>query len=126
MSGAVRRGMAKGKGMGKGMGKGNGKGMCALIVTVGVACGGRNLRDPARVDGDDAVVKVRTAVKDASLWVDGRFIGPIGGLSGGVALEPGKHRFELRHDEYWSHYEELDLAARQRVVLDVELAPVLP
>jgi hypothetical protein len=100
--------------------------MVVAVMASAAACGGANLRDPARVDGDDAVVKVRTAVKDASLWVDGRFIGPIGGLSGGVALEPGKHRFELRHDEYWSHFEELDLAARQRVVMDVELAPVLP
>ena len=97
----------------------------AVIAASAIGCGG-NLRDPSRPDADDAVVRVRTAVKDASLWVDGRFIGPIGGLAGGVALEPGKHRFELRHDEYWSHYEELDLAPKQQVQLDVELAPILP
>lgn len=96
-----------------------------VAAAMSTACGGK-LQDPSRPDADDAVVRVRTTVKDASLWVDGRFIGPIGGLKGGVALEPGKHRFELRHDEYWSHYEELDLAPRQTVQLDIELAPVLP
>jgi len=95
------------------------------VVAVVAACGG-TMRDPSRPDADDAVVRVRTTVPDASLWVDGRFIGPIGGLRGGFALEPGKHRVELRHDDYWSHYEELDLAPRQRVLLDIEMAPVLP
>lgn len=99
--------------------------VAAVAVVVAAACGGTK-RDPARPDADDAVVRVRTTVPDASLWVDGRFIGPIGGLRGGFALEPGKHRVELRHDEYWSHYEELDLAPRQQVQLDIEMAPVLP
>jgi len=97
----------------------------AALALALAACGG-TMRDPSKPDDDDAVVRVKTAVKDASLWVDGRFIGPIGGLRGGVALEPGKHRFELRHDEYWSHYEELVLAPKQQVQLDIEMAPVLP
>lgn len=97
----------------------------AIATIVLAACGG-TMRDPSKPDDDDAVVRVKTPVPDASLWVDGRFIGPVGGLRGGVALEPGKHRFELRHDEYWSHYEELDLAPRQQVQLDIEMAPVLP
>ncbi|MCL4228754.1 MAG: hypothetical protein KJZ91_30165 [Myxococcales bacterium] len=95
------------------------------VATLAAACAG-TARDPSRPDADDAIVKVRTRFKEASLWVDGRFIGPIGGLAGGFALEPGKHRFELRHDGYFSHYQELDLAPRQRLELDIELAPVLP
>ena len=75
---------------------------------------------------DDAVVIVRSAVEDASLWVDGRYIGPIGSLRGGVAVDPGAHRFELRHDDYFSHYEQLDLAAHETRTLEIELAPVLP
>jgi hypothetical protein len=90
------------------------------------ACAGTPARDPSRRDADDAVVKIETEIEDASLWVDGRFIGPIGGLRGGIAVEPGRHRLELRHDAYWSHYEELDLAPRQQVSLVVELAPLLP
>lgn len=98
----------------------------ALALALAAAACGGTMRDPSRPDRDDAIVKVSTEVKDASLWVDGRFIGPIAGLRGGVALEPGKHRFELRHDDYFSHYEELDLAPHQNVQLDIELAPILP
>jgi hypothetical protein len=101
------------------------KAALALALGLAAACGG-HVRDPSKPDDNDAIVKLRTGVKDASLWVDGRFIGPIGGLSGGIAIEPGKHRFELRHDDYFSHYEELDLAPRQTVQLDIELAPILP
>jgi hypothetical protein len=75
---------------------------------------------------DDAVVIFHTDVPDAALWVDGRYIGPIGSLKGGVAVPPGVHRFELRDDNHFSHYEELTLAPRDRKVLDVHLAPVLP
>lgn len=74
----------------------------------------------------DAVVKIRTTVGDASLWVDGRYIGPIEALGGGVAVTPGVHRFELRHDDYFSHYEQLELAAHEKRTLTIELAPVLP
>jgi hypothetical protein len=73
----------------------------------------------------DAVVIVKSSVGDAALWVDGRYIGPIESLPGGVAVTPGAHRFELRHDDYFSHYEQLELAARERRTLQIELAPVL-
>ena len=99
----------------------------ALVVALALAgCGGTTGRVRGGADGDDAVVQIRASVADAALWFDGRFIGPIGGLRGGIAVEPGKHRLELRHDDYFSHYQELDLAPRQRLTVDVELAPVLP
>lgn len=98
----------------------------ATILGLALAACGGTMRDPSKPDENDAIVRVRTDVKDASLWVDGRFIGPIAGMRGGVAIEPGKHRFELRHDEYFSHYEELDLAPKQEVQLDIEMAPILP
>jgi hypothetical protein len=78
------------------------------------------------VTADDAVFYVKSNVADAGLYVDGRFIGPVGGLKGGVAVVPGKHRLELRRDDYFSRYVELDLKRAERKRLDVELAPVLP
>jgi len=74
----------------------------------------------------DAVVIFKSAVGDAALWVDGRYIGPIESLRGGVAVTPGAHRFELRHDAYFSHYEQLELAPRERRTLEIDLAPILP
>ena len=74
----------------------------------------------------DAVFYVKSNVPTAGLFVDGRFIGPVGGLKGGVAVVPGKHRLELRQDDYFSRYIELDMKKADRKQLDVELAPVLP
>ena len=98
----------------------------AAFILLLAACGGNRALDPSRIDADDAIVKIETPVTDAALWIDGRFIGPIGTMRGGFAIEPGRHRIELRHDSYWSHYQDLELAPAQRLSLVVELAPVLP
>lgn len=81
---------------------------------------------PDRVDANDAIVFVTAEVPDAALWVDGVLVGPVGDLRRGFAVEPGKHRLELHHDAYFSHYQELDLAPAQRLRLTIELAPTLP
>ena len=94
----------------------------ALLVA---ACGGTQTPSGG-VDIDDAIVKLASNVKDAQLYVDGRFIGPLGALRGGVAVEPGTHRFELRHEDYFSSYLELTLARAERKQIAVEMAPVLP
>ena len=77
-------------------------------------------------DDENAVVVFHADVADAALVVDGRFIGEIASFKGGVALRPGPHRFELRADQHFSHYVELDLRAHDRKVLEVHLAPILP
>jgi hypothetical protein len=89
------------------------------------ACGGRQ-NQSSGVDSDDAIVKLASNVTDAQLYVDGRFIGPLAALRGGVAVEPGTHRFELRHEDYFSSYLELTLARAERKQIAVEMAPVLP
>ncbi len=105
----------------------------ALVASLAVAgavagpgCRGGTPQRPAKVTAADAVVRIRTAVADASLWIDGSFIGTVDELRGGVALDPGLHRLELRHEAYFVHYQELDLAPGQRLTLDIELAPLLP
>ncbi len=90
------------------------------------ACRSGAPRAPAKVSTVDAVVRIKTAVVDASLWIDGAFIGAVGDLRGGVALDPGHHRLELRHEAYFVHYQDLDLAPGQHLTLDIELAPLLP
>jgi len=39
---------------------------------------------------------------------------------------PGTHRFELRHDDYFSSYLELTVARAERKSVAMELAPILP
>jgi hypothetical protein len=94
-----------------------------LVVAV-AACGARPA--PGGVLATDAIVRLASNVADAGLWVDGRYVGSLDGLRGGVALEPGAHRLELRHDDYFSRYLELTLARAERRALTVNLAPVLP
>ena len=95
-----------------------------VLVAALAACGGR--QKPHQVDGDDAIVVIRSNVTDANVFVDGRYYGSVRMLRGGLAFEAGKHRVELRHDEYFSRYVELDLKRAERKQLDLELAPVLP
>ena len=100
------------------------------------ACARPPADHPSRIDADDAIVyltvsvaaadKSTVAVPDAALWVDGIFVGSVADLRRGFAIQPGRHRVELHHDAYWSHYQVLDLGPAQRLKLTIELAPTLP
>lgn len=95
-----------------------------VLLAVLAACGGR--QTTSRVDKDDAIVMVKSNVPDANVFVDGRYYGPVKMLRGGLAFEAGKHRLELRHEDYFSRYVELNLARAERKQLQLDLAPVLP
>ncbi len=99
-------------------------GRAILLLAALAACGGS--KPTNRPSREDAVVVLKANVRDAQLYVDGRFIGPLDAIGGGVAVAPGTHRFELRHEEYFSTYLELTLSKSERKKLAVELAPVLP
>ena len=75
---------------------------------------------------NDAIVYLTSNVGDAQVYVDGRFVGPINILKRGIAVDPGKHRVELRHDDYFSRYAELDLHRAEKRKVDLDMAPVLP
>lgn len=96
-----------------------------LAIALG-ACGSRQGPGRGGVESDDAIMYVRANVRDANVFVDGRFVGPIGVLRGGIAVEPGKHRVEVRREDYFSRYVELDLKRAERRKLEITLAPVLP
>jgi hypothetical protein len=88
------------------------------------ACGPKP--GPATPVGADAVLFVKSNVSDAQIWVDGRLVGPLNVVRGGIAVDPGRHRIELRRDDYFSRYVELDLAKGVTQKLQLEMAPVLP
>jgi hypothetical protein len=102
--------------------------LALMIASAGAlaACGHPPTPSSSRIAASDAIVRIRSAVADAGLWIDGRFIGAVGDLRGGVALEPGTHRLELRHEAYFVDYEELSLTPGQRLTLTIELSPILP
>lgn len=97
--------------------------MTRALVLALAACGA-----PAATarKASDAVVVITSNVRDAQLYVDGRFVAPLDALHGGVALEPGPHRLELRREDYFARYAELTLARSQRARLVLDLAPILP
>jgi hypothetical protein len=96
----------------------------ALLVVALAACGPKV--GPNGVTADDAIIQVKSNVRDAQVYVDGRFVAPLQALRGGVAVTPGVHRFELRHEDYFSAYLEMKVARAERRTVAMELAPVLP
>ena len=99
--------------------------LLAALVTVAVAACGPKL-PPTAVTPNDAIILVHSNVHDAEVYVDGRFVGPLGFVRRGIAMDPGRHRVELRHDAYFSRYVELDLHRAEHKRLELEMAPVLP
>jgi hypothetical protein len=87
-------------------------------------CGGAQTAH--RSTANDAIVYLTSNVADAQVYVDGKFVGPINLVKAGIAVDPGKHRVELRRDDYFSRYAELDLQRAEKKKLDLDLAPVLP
>ena len=104
--------------------------LATLTVTMALAlgaggCGTRQQSRPEATRGL-AVVKIRSNVRDALVYVDGRFEATLDRMRGGIAVTPGVHRFELRHDDYFSSYLELTLQRAERKQVTMEMAPVLP
>ena len=98
--------------------------MKILLVAALAACGPKP--EPVGPAAGDAVLYVKSNVSDATIWVDGRLVGPLSAVRAGIAVDPGRHRLELRHDDYFSRYVELDLRKAERKKLQLEMAPVLP
>lgn len=96
----------------------------AVALVLLAACGAKAApHGPSRTD---AIVQVKSNVRDAQVYIDGRFIAPLDALRAGVALDPGTHRFELRHDDYFSSYLELTVARADHKQVAIDLAPILP
>lgn len=98
--------------------------LAASLVAVALGCGAR--QSPNGVTADDAIVYIKSNVRDAQVYIDGRLVAPLNGVGRGLALEPGVHRLELRHEEYFSSYLELSLARAERKTVSVPMAPILP
>jgi hypothetical protein len=96
----------------------------AAILVLAMACGPKP--PPTGVSRNDAIVLIKSNVADAMVYVDGRFVAPVGVLRAGVAVDPGHHRIELRHDDFFSRYIELELHRAERKPLQLDLSPVLP
>ncbi len=60
----------------------------------------------------DGVVKITCNVPSAEVWVDERYVAEVSSLIDGIAVSPGNHRLEIRHDDYHTFYTEIDVTPR--------------
>ena len=74
----------------------------------------------------DAIVSIHSNVRDAEVFIDGHDVGPLVAVRGGVALVPGFHRFELRREDFFSSYLELELGRAERKKVAMDMSPILP
>lgn len=79
-----------------------------------------------RVTSGAAILYITSNVSDAQVYVDGRFVAPLDALRGGVTVAPGAHRLELRHDDYFSSYLEVQVARAVHQKLAIDMAAMLP
>lgn len=96
---------------------------CGLAVCSVAACAHAPASARAKTD---AIVYVKSNVPDAQLYVDGKFVASLEALRGGIAIEPGAHRLELRREDYFSSYLELTVARAERKQIAIDLAAILP
>jgi hypothetical protein len=70
------------------------------------------------------VNRAKTTPRDASVYIDEEFIGPLYYVAAhGVRLPTGKHRISITRDGYFA-WDRLVEADRQPIALDVELVPI--
>lgn len=78
-----------------------------------------------RFDGAAALM-IDCDVPDAALYVDEVFLGRASEWNvRGRFIKAGMHRFELRHPDYYTHYEEQLLEKGDAVVLKIHLHRLL-
>jgi len=99
-----------------------------VVIIVGLllatACGGLTVN--TKTPSNDAVIHFNSSVQDAEVWVNGVFVRRIRELKTGMALSPGAHRIQVKHDRYHTYYLELTVEKRERRTIPVKLAEILP
>lgn len=74
--------------------------------------------------GEPGQVSLKVTPSDASVYLDGRFLGTADELSrlhGGLIVDPGEHTVEIVRPGYVSEEETFDVAAGEEVILRVDL-----
>jgi hypothetical protein len=77
--------------------------------------------------GENAIaLRVQCNVADATLWVDDVLVGKVTDWKGdGKHIKAGFHRIEVRHPNYYSFFQEVELPGGSRVVVDAKLRELI-
>ena len=98
------------------------RGLCLAAVLFALAAGGC-----AHTIGENAIaLRVQCNVADATLWVDDVLVGKVTDWKGdGKHIKAGFHRIEVRHPNYYSFFQEVELPGGSRVVVDAKLRELI-
>lgn len=100
--------------------------LLALILTAAAALAPGCAALARHRHGGAAVLRLECNVPDAGLYIDDIYLGRADAWAvDGRLVRPGFHRVELRHLDHYTHYEELELAPGDAVLLRVTLHPLL-
>jgi hypothetical protein len=98
--------------------------VASAVVGGAAGCGPKPGANDVTVD--EAILYIHSNVRDAQLYLDGRFIASLNALATGVAVASGVHRIELRREDFFSRYLELTVARAERKQVTLEMVAVLP
>jgi hypothetical protein len=76
--------------------------------------------------GENAIaMRVECNVADATLWVDDVLVGKVTDWKGDKHIKAGFHRIEVRHPNYYSFFQEVELPGGSRVVVNAKLRELI-
>ena len=91
----------------------------ALFVLLAASC--------AHGIGGNAIgFRVECDVPDATIWVDDVLVGKVSDWKGdGKQIKAGFHRIEVRHPNYYSFFQEVELPGGSHVVVNAKLRELI-
>jgi len=76
--------------------------------------------------GDNAIAfRVECNVPDATIWVDDVLVGKVTDWKSDKQISAGFHRIEVRHPNYYSFFQEVELPDGSNVVVNAKLRELI-
>jgi hypothetical protein len=96
--------------------------LAAALFALGVAAA-----SCAHTLGENAIaLRVECNVPDATVWVDDVLVGRASDWkSDGHHIKAGFHRIEIRHPNYYSFFQEVEMAGGSQVVVNAKLRELI-
>jgi PEGA domain len=78
------------------------------------------------VSGSAIAFRVDCNVPDATVWIDDVLVGKAADFKkDGRQIKPGFHRVEVRHPNYYSFFQEVELPGGSKVVVNARLRELI-
>ena len=77
------------------------------------------------LDANAIAFSVECNVQDATVWVDDVLVGKVSDWKSGKHIRAGFHRIEVRHPNYYSFFQEVELPGGSHVVVNAKLRELI-